>query len=474
MSFDGLKLLPYAVGQWAGYQPAKHHWALAKKLEDVADGKVKRLMIFMPPRHGKSMLTSEFFPAWYLGRHPDRQIIAATYAQGLADDFGRKVRNLVNSPAHSIIFPKFALAADSQAATRFHTTDRGAYFAVGVGGPITGRGADLLLIDDPTKGREDAESPVMRQHLKDWYQSVARTRLMPGGAIVVIQTRWHLDDLSGWLLREHSHEGWDVLCLPAIAETGDPLGRAESEALWPACYPAEELARIRLAVGSRDWASLYQQRPTALEGSIFKLQYWQYLKLWSDDVGTLIDSLKIFKVIQAWDTAFKTNQQNDYSACVTIGVAKNRYYVLNVFRGRLEFPDLKRMIQMHHGRWHAHTVLNEDAATGQSLYQELNRETRIPLVAVKADRDKVSRANSITASHEAGLIYLPDNQPWVSDFIDEISGFPNGAHDDQVDAFVYAMLHAITCEAPNESSNLLEQEFPGMFMGGFQQHGWMR
>ena len=175
------KLLPYAIGQWAGYQPARHHKLLAKKLQEVASGTCKRLMVFMPPRHGKSMLASEFFPAWYLGVHPDQQLIAATYAQGLADDFGRKVRNLVTSEQHRYMFPDFKLSDDSQAANRFHTEQRGAYFAVGAGGPITGRGANLLLIDDPIKGRDDAESDTMRTRLKDWYTSVARTRLMQIG-----------------------------------------------------------------------------------------------------------------------------------------------------------------------------------------------------------------------------------------------------------------------------------------------------
>ena len=218
-------LLAYAVGQWEGYTPAPHHKLLAKKLTGVANGTIKRLIIQMPPRHGKSMLASEYFPAWYLGLNPSHQVITATYAQGLADDFGRKVRNLINRAEHRWFFPESLMADDSQAANRFNMSQRGAYFAVGAGGPITGRGADLLLIDDPIKGREDAESERQRQILKDWYTSVARTRMMPGGAIVVIQTRWHQADLAGWLQDEHQHEEWEVLNLPAIAEPGDALGR---------------------------------------------------------------------------------------------------------------------------------------------------------------------------------------------------------------------------------------------------------
>lgn len=442
-------LLAYAIGQWGGYEPAEHHFALADRLEAVCEGKIKRLMVFMPPRHGKSMLSSEYFPAWYLGHHPEHQVIAATYAQGLADDFGRKVRNLVSSEPHKAFFPDSVLSDDSQAAQRFHTRQGGAYFAVGAGGPITGRGAHLLLIDDPVKGREDAESETMRQRLKDWYTSVARTRLMPGGAIVVIQTRWHEDDLSGWLQREHMHEGWEILNLPAIAELDDPIGRAEGEALWPACYPVSELSKIRASIGGRDWAALYQQRPSAAEGSIFKRGHWQYYKPTTDNPRQLIEDLGITTVIQSWDTAFKTRETNDYTAGVTIGVAKNRYYLLDVWRDRCEFPELKRALVAQHAKWAAHSVLIEDTAAGQSLIQELRRNTRVPIIPVKADRDKVSRASATTAAHEAGLFVLPESAPWLADFVDELASFPNAPHDDQVDAFVHAVAGALrTFKAP--------------------------
>lgn len=435
-------LAEYAVGQWEGYRPAAHHLALVDHLEAVSRGETKRLMVFMPPRHGKSMLASEYFPAWWLGSHPEKQIIAATYAQQLADDFGRKVRNLCQTASHAWAFPDFSLSQDSQAANRFHTSLGGAYFAVGAGGPITGRGADLLLIDDPIKGREDAESEVQRRHLKDWYQSVARTRLMPGGAIVVIQTRWHEDDLSGWLLREHKHEGWTVLNLPAFAEPNDPLGRPEGAALWPEAYPESELKTLKIAVGSRDWASLYQQRPSAAEGGIFKRAHWQTHKPTEMHPKALIESLRISRVVQAWDTAFKAREQNDYSVGVTIGVAQARYYVLDVVRERLEFPDLKRAVVSAAAKWNPHAVLVEDKATGQSLLQELTRDTRIPLLPVKADKDKVSRAHAITPMVEAQLVYVPEGAAWVQDFLDEAAAFPNAPHDDQVDALVHGLTWA--------------------------------
>ena len=463
------RLLAYAIGQWAGYRPATHHRALAERLEAVAEGRIKRLMVFMPPRHGKSMLTSEFFPAWYLGMNSNHQVIAATYAQGLADDFGRKVRNLVSDPRHKAMFPDSKLADDSQAANRFHLAQRGAYFAVGAGGPITGRGADLLLIDDPIKGREDAESETMRQRLKDWYTSVARTRLMPGGAIVVIQTRWHDDDLAGWLLREHQHENWEVLNLPALAEAGDPLGRTEGAALWPEAYPEAELATIRLSVGSRDWSALYQQRPSAAEGSIFRREHWRYYRPTEVEPKALVASLRCFQVVQAWDTAFKTKETNDYTVGVTIGISENRYYILDRWRNRVEFPDLKRTVTAQAAKWGATAVLIEDTAAGQSLIQELTRNTRLPLVPVKADRDKVTRANAVTPTHEAGLIYLPESAEWVSDFVDELASFPSAPHDDQVDALVHGMTWAMRVEPP-QFDETPEEEFFGRPTAG---HGWL-
>jgi len=435
-------LIGFAKANWTGYRAAPHHRLIADALRHVARGECKRLCIFMPPRHGKSMLASEFFPAWFLGRNPEAQIIAATYAQGLADDFGRKVRNIVAGEVFAMAFPGVAISDDSQAANRFHTSKRGAYFAVGAGGPITGRGADLLLIDDPIKGREDAESETMRNRLKDWYTSVARTRLMPGGSIVVIQTRWHEDDLAGWLLREHAHENWEVLNLPALAEPGDPLGRPEGAPLWPDAYPLAELETLRRSVGSRDWASLYQQRPAAAEGSIFKRQHWQFFTPTEHNPPALVESLGIYRVVQAWDTAFKTKEANDFSVCCTLGVAKSRFYVLDVWRDRVEFPDLKRALVAQAQKWGAHAVLVEDTAAGQSLLQELRRNTRVPLIPVKADRDKVTRSHAVTALHEAGLVYLPDGDHWVSDFTDELASFPNAPHDDQVDAFVHALTYS--------------------------------
>lgn len=465
-----LCLAAYAVNHWAGYRPAEHHLELCGRLESVARGDTKRLIVMMPPRHGKSMLCSEYFPAWYMGNNPTKQIITATYAQQLADDFGRKVRNICNTDAHRYAFPDFRLSDDSQAANRFHTADGGAYYAVGAGGPITGRGADLLLIDDPIKGREDAESEVMRVRLKDWYTSVAYTRLMPGASIIIVQTRWHDDDLAGWLMREQRHEGWDILNLPAIAEPGDVLGRQEGAALWPEAYNEASLAKIKLSIGSRDWSALYQQRPSAAEGSVFLRKNWGRYHPPVDTPKGLVEALGITSIIQGWDTAFKVRETSDYSVGVTIGVAKAKYYVLDVWRDRVEFPDLKRAVQTQAQKWSANAVVIEDAAAGQSLIQELQRNTRVPLIPQKVDKDKVSRANAVTPTHEAGLIYLPEGPvDWRGEFEDELAAFPSAPHDDQVDAFVHAMAYArsYVTSAPEPD----EQE---EFYGGRGSGSWMR
>src|SRR5580704_6040548 len=208
LGLASVDLACYAVALWPGFEVARHHQTIIEKLEAVERGEITRLMIFMPPRHGKSLLTTQLFPAWYLGRHPDRGVITASYSQDLADDFGRRVRNFLDEPLHRATFPKCKLSEDSRAANRFGTTAGGTYFSVGVGAAITGRGAHAIFIDDPIKGAEEARSETVRRSLKEWYSSVARTRLQPGGAIVIIQTRWHEDDLAGWLLNEHGGEGW--------------------------------------------------------------------------------------------------------------------------------------------------------------------------------------------------------------------------------------------------------------------------
>ena len=428
LQLAAVDLACYCLAVWPGYEIAKHHQAIIEKLEAVERGEITRLMVFCPPRHGKSLTATTMFPAWYLGRHPDRGVVTASYAQDLADDFGRRVRNLLDEPVHKAIFPACRLSEDSRAASRFTTSANGTYFAVGRGGPITGRGCSLLLIDDPLKDAEEARSETVRRTLKEWYGSVARTRLQPGGAIVLIQTRWHEDDLAGWLLTEHQGEGWHVLSLPAVAEVDEPFRHA-GEALWPEHFPLSELELIRRESGGAVWASLYQQRPAAIEGKIFRREQWQYFD----------QPPEMKRTILSVDTAFKVGSTNDYSVITVWGEAQIGFYLLSLWREKVEFPRLKQALVSIASEWHPHVVLIEDAASGQSLIQELKTSTSLPIKAIKPDRDKVSRATAVTPLLEAGRVFLPSGAPWLDTFLDEHSAFDTGTYDDIVDTTSQAL-----------------------------------
>jgi predicted phage terminase large subunit-like protein len=433
-SFARANLLAYAIGQWPGYQPAAHHRLLASQLEAVERGEVHRLIVAMPPRHGKSMLASEFFPAWYLGRNPSRSVIASTYSQELASDFGRKVRNLTDTQLHRAAFPLCRMSEDSKAVHRFSTDAGGAYYAVGRGGSITGRGGNLFLIDDPLKDRAEAESDTTRESTKAWYRSVARTRLAPGGAIVIVQTRWHDDDLAGYVTREHAHEGWTVLNLPALAEADDALGRAEGEPLWPEAYPVADLHSIRCALGTYDWAALYQQHPTPAEGGIFKLS-------WFASNRYDVPLAKYRRIVQSWDTGQKAADRNDPSVCTTWGESETTFDLLDVFRARMEYPELRRTAESLALLHQPIAVLVEDKSSGQSLVQDLKASTKLPVIPREPEGDKVIRAMSVSPLCEAGRVRLPRAAAWLPEFEAELYRFPNAVHDDQVDSMSQALTY---------------------------------
>jgi predicted phage terminase large subunit-like protein len=422
-------LSAYAAALWPPFEMARHHRTLIDALERVESGIFDRVMILMPPRHGKSLITSTLFPAWYLGRHPDKSIIASSYGQELASDLGRRVRGFVSDPLHRAIFPDCAISDDSDSVHRFHLTQGGAYFAVGAGGALTGRGADLLLIDDPIKGREDADSAAVRRSLQSWYESTAYTRLQPGGAVIIIATRWHESDLVGWLLKEHAGEGWKVISMPALAETNESW-RKEGDPLWPEKFPLDTLIRIKGAIGSSAWASLYQQRPAPEEGNIFHRDWWRRYSEAPAQHQRLIFSL---------DCAYKTGKANDYSVILVMAETKTGYYILHISRGRWEFPELKRQAIALADIWKPNSVVIEDAASGQSLVQSLKAETRLPILPVKASGDKQSRAHAISPLVESGKVSLPESASWLTDFLDEATAFPASAHDDQVDALSQAL-----------------------------------
>lgn len=421
-------LLAYAAMQWPAYRDAAHHRLIARHLEAVERGEIKRLMIFMPPRHGKSMLASEFFPAWYLGRNPEHYVVTATYAQELADDFGRKVRNQIADATFQAIFPGVGLSDDSAAAKRFTITGgktglNGAYFAVGVGGPLTGRGAHLLLIDDPVKNREEADSEVVRRKVKDWFTSTAYTRLMPEARIVIIQTRWHEDDLSGWLLEERKKEGWTVLELPAISDDG--------KALWPEQYSLETLEGIKTAIGARDWSALYQQRPAPEEGD-----YFQAAWLHEYEKHPPVETMRVYG---ASDYAV-TSEGGDYTVHVVIGVdPQGRMWLLDLWRKQASsdvwveaWCDL--VTQWKPAQW-AEETGQINAGVGPFLVKRAReRKAYVWRRQFTARHDKAVRAQSIRGRMAMDGLMVPRDAPWYPAFRSELLTFPAGKHDDQVDA----------------------------------------
>ena len=288
-----------------GFELARHTEILVNALEAVERGECKRLIVSMPPRHGKSLLCSTLFPAWYLGRHPAAAVIGASHSQELADMFGRRVRNLMFSDAFRAVFPRCAISEDSAAASRFDLSAGGGYFGAGRGTAVTGRGAHLVVVDDPLRDAAEASSPTIRAGLHEWYASSLYTRLQPGGSVLIVSTRWSMDDLAGWLLREHPEEGWKVISLPALAEPSDPLGRAEGEALWPSRFDVAALEAIRAQLGSQAFAALYQGRPVPEGGAIFRLDWFR----------TFLKVPEFSRRVIALDSAFgKHADSGDYSA----------------------------------------------------------------------------------------------------------------------------------------------------------------
>lgn len=415
-------LIDFARYTNPAYIPAPHHTLIAAKLEAVARGEIKRLMICMPPRHGKSELASRRFPAWYLGINASKQIIAASYNSDLANDFGRDVRNIVNDESYRALFD-VSLAQDSRAANRWHTDKDGMYVAAGVGTAVTGRGADVLLIDDPFKDREEADSEIRRMRVWDWYTSTAYTRLMPGGAIVVINTRWHDDDLSGRLLAAQKDGGdqWDVLSLPAIDEQG--------HALWPEWYPIERLEQIKAVLPARDWNSLYQQNPIPDDGDYFKVD-------WLRDYDVF--ALPELRIFGASDYAV-TDGGGDWTEHGIFGVDQNdNIYVLDWWRGQTDAAEwIERkcdLIVKHKPQcWFGEAGPIRRSVEPFLMRRMSERKAFCRIEWLASVSDKTARARGIQARASMGKLLFPKTASWKSDVISQMLRFPAGRHDDAVD-----------------------------------------
>lgn len=418
-------LLDFARQVYPGWTDAPHLTMIADLLERVDRGELKRLMVNLPPRHAKSTTCTQIFPAWYLGRHPRDQVIMATHSVELSERNSRGVRALVVDDRWPF---EAKLSEATYSASRWSLTTGGGVFAAGVESSITGRGANKLILDD---AQHDEGSPGERDAAWRWYTEVATPRLEPGAAIVAIGTRFAEDDLFGRILAGPDASEWTVVRLPALAEEGDPLGRAPGAALWPERIPVRELLDRKRVMGSRAFESQFQQNPVPLEGNVLRAQWL------SGRYGTPPESFE--KVVMGLDAAAKTGIANDYSALVTIGVKKNAYFVLDVVQRRVEFPDLVRMVEAGYQKHKPSAIYVEDASNAVALIQQLKRDSRLPIVPVKATGSKISRVEGVTGTLEAGKVLFPGEAPWLTDFERELLGFPNAKHDDQVDAFVLAL-----------------------------------
>ena len=424
------QLLPFVTLTKPDFEIGRHHEMISQCLERVESGEIVRQMIFTPPRHTKSELATRRFPAWYLGRRPDAQVISASYNSELASDFGREVRNLINTPVYAQIFPGVGLSEDSQAANRWHLKSGGQYIAAGVGTAITGRGAHLIIVDDPIKDRQEADSETVRQRIWDWYRSVLYTRLMPDAAVVLIATRWHDDDLAGRLLAEAGEGGdqWEVVELPALARDNDPLGRMKGEALWPEWYPEDRLIQIKSVIGSRDWSALYQQEPQAEEGGFF-------LADWFKTVSEPPEGLRIYG---ASDYATKDGE-GDWTVHGICGVdEQDNMYMLDMWRGQTSSDVWVESFLDLVDRWKPLQWAEEAGQIRASLDPYITtrqRERRSYCVRTPFTSrfDKRSRARAIQARMSAGKVFFVRNAPWLEELRLEMLRFDAGRHDDQVD-----------------------------------------
>jgi len=421
---------------WPIFISGKHHAIMADAFERVARGDLKRLIINMPPRHTKSEFASYLLPSWFLGKFPEKKIIQTAHTAELATGFGRKVRNLVSSENYQKVFDT-KLSSDSKAAGRWNTHMGGDYFAIGVGGAVTGKGADLLIIDDPHSEQEAKQgNPAVFDNVYEWFTSGPRQRLQPGGAIIIVMTRWSKRDLTGQILKNAGKDGvdqWEIIDFPAIMPSGTPL--------WPGFWSKEALEALKAELPVAKWEAQYQQNPTSEEGAIIKREQWS---IWEKDTPPQCEY-----IIQSWDTAFEKNNRADYSACTTWGVFQHpnkqgdmrpNIILLDAFKQRMEFPELKKQALELWQEWEPDTLIVEKRAAGAPLIYEM-RKMGIPLSEFTPGKgnDKISRVNAISDLFASGVVWCPETR-WAEEVMDELASFPNGDHDDLVDSSSQALM----------------------------------
>ena len=442
----------------ADFHMGRHIELICSKLQQVDDGTCKRLMVFLPPRSSKSVICSKLFPAWYMGRHPNHEILSVSHSDQLASDFGRAVRDLVGNDLFQTIFPEVKLRSDVRSAGKWQTNHNGVYVAAGVKTQIAGRGAHVAMLDD-VMSEEDAFSEAGRRYIKEWFPAGLRTRLMPSGAIVIINTRYHEDDICGWLLDSEKNADssdmiihpWEVIKIPAWLDeqSAQLLNLPVGSSYFPEWKPDPILQLDELEIkrhnGSRYWQSLYMQDPTPQDGGIIKKGWF---KSWPHS-----DPPECKFIIQTMDTAFSAKTTADYSVMQTWGIFEKyevdsngierivpHLILLGNVRGRFEYPELRATAQEEYEKHEPDAIMIEKKASGQSLLQDLRR-AGLPVLEYTPDRDKVSRATAATPFLESGRIWCPEYKEWSLSLIDEASSFPNGRYDDQVDAMVMAVLY---------------------------------
>jgi len=433
------RFLPFVNAVWPTFIAGRHHAKMADAFERVARGELKRLIINMPPRHTKSEFASYLLPAWFLGRFPHKKVIQCSHTAELAVGFGRKVRNLVDTDVYHKLFPDLSLAADSKAAGRWNTSKQGDYFAIGVNGAVTGKGADLLIVDDPHSEQEAAlaeVNPDIYDKTYEWYTSGPRQRLQPGGSIVIVMTRWSKRDLTGQIIKDaaanESIGEWEVIEFPAILPSNNPL--------WPEFWELDELLKVKRDVPNSKWMAQYQQNPVSESAAIIKREWW---KTWERENPPQCDFL-----LQSWDTAFEKTQRADYSAQTTWGVFYHpddngidqaNIILLNAARDRVEFPALKQWAIDEYKEWDPDSVIIEKKASGAPLIYEM-RSMGIPVQEFTPTRgnDKISRLNAVADIFASGRVWAPATR-WAEEVIDEVAEFPAGSHDDFVDTVSMAM-----------------------------------